>query len=73
MRHAMLDANRVITNIIEIEPSLAPDFGAHYLGEHPLGIGDTYPAEDLTPPAEPTNEQRLAALESALLELKRKL
>lgn len=69
MRHAILNPERIITNIIEIAPDLAPDFGAHYLGDHPLGIGDQYPAEDLTPPVPPTTEARLAALESAMLEV----
>lgn len=59
MTHAILDENRVITNLIEVEPENAADFGAHYLGDSPLGIGDVYPAEDLTPPVPPTDTQLL--------------
>lgn len=59
MRYAILDENRVITNIIEVEPENAADFGAHYLGDNPLGIGDQYPAEDLTPLVPPTETQLL--------------
>lgn len=59
MTHAILDENRVIVNIIEVEPENAADFGAHYLGGSPLGIGDQYPAEDLTPPVPPTDAQLL--------------
>lgn len=59
MTHAIIDENRVIINIIEVEPENAADFGAHYLGDNPLGIGDQYPAEDLTPPEPPTETQLL--------------
>ena len=59
MTHAILDENRVIINIIEVEPENAADFGAHYLGDNPLGIGDVYPAEDFTPPVPPTESQLL--------------
>ena len=59
MRYAILDENRVIINVIEVEPENAADFGAHYLGDNPLGIGDQYPAEDLTPPVPPTDTQLL--------------
>lgn len=59
MTHAILDENRVIINIIEVEPENAADFGAHYLGDNPLGIGDQYPAEDFTPPVPPTESQLL--------------
>lgn len=59
MTHAILDDNRVIVNIIEVEPENAADFGAHYLGDNPLGIGDQYPAEDLTPLVPPTETQLL--------------
>lgn len=59
MTHAILDENRVIVNIIEVEPENAADFGAHYLGDNPLGIGDTYPDEDFAPPVPPTDAQLL--------------
>lgn len=59
MTYAILDENRVITNLIEVEPENAADFGAHYLGDNPFGIGDVYPAEDLTPPVPPTETQLL--------------
>lgn len=59
MTYAILDENRVIVNIIEVEPENAAAFGAHYLGDNPLGIGDQYPAEDLTPPVPPTDTQLL--------------
>lgn len=59
MTHAILDDNRVIVNIIEVEPENAADFGAHYLGDNTLGIGDIYPAEDFTPPVPPTESQLL--------------
>lgn len=59
MRCATIDDRRIITNIIEVEPENAADFGAHYLGDNPLGIGDQYPAEDLTPPVPPTDTQLL--------------
>ncbi|WP_122789357.1 hypothetical protein [Intestinibacillus sp. Marseille-P6563] len=57
MRYATIDETRIITNIIEVEPDLAADFDAHYLGNNPLGIGDTYPDEDLTPPVPLTETQ----------------
>lgn len=69
MKYAIIDENRVIINIIETEPDFAPEIDAHYLGDSPLGIGDQYPAEDLTPPVVPTTEARLTALEAALLEV----
>ncbi|MCB6366665.1 hypothetical protein LI291_10820 [Intestinibacillus massiliensis] len=69
MRYALLDKERTIVNIIECEPDFAPEIDAHYLGDSPLGIGDQYPAEDLTPPVVPTTEARLTALEAALLEV----
>lgn len=59
MRYAILDDNRIIINAIEVEPENAADFGAHYLGGSHLGIGDQYPAEDLTPPVPPTESQLL--------------
>lgn len=59
MRYATLDDNRTITNTIEVEPDLAHLFDAHYLGDHPLGIGDPYPDPDLTPPVPPTETQLL--------------
>lgn len=59
MRYAILDENRVITNLIEVEPENAAAFGAHYLGGNPLGIGDIYPAEDFNPPVPPTDTQLL--------------
>lgn len=59
MRYATIDDSRTITNIIEVEPDLAHLFDAHYLGDHPLGIGDPYPDPDLTPPVPPTETQLL--------------
>lgn len=59
MRYATIDDSRTITNIIEVEPDLAHLFDAHYLGDHPLGIGDPYPDPDLTPPVPPTDTQLL--------------
>lgn len=59
MTHAILDENRAIINIIEVEPENAAAFDAHYLGDAPLGIGDQYPTEDLTPPVPPTDAQLL--------------
>lgn len=59
MRYATIDETRIITNIIEVEPDLAADFDAHYLGDNPFGIGDTYPDEDLTPPVPLTETQIL--------------
>lgn len=64
MRFACLNGKRMITNIIEVEPDLAPLFDAHYLGESLLGIGDQYPKIDLEPPREPTSAERIAALET---------
>lgn len=64
--HAILDDNRVIVNIIEVEPENASCFGAHYLGDAPLGIGDQYPAEDFTPPVPPTESQLLGQQITAL-------
>ena len=57
MRYAILDENRAITNIIEVEPEYAAYFDAHYLGERPIGIGDTYPERDYPLPLEPTETQ----------------
>ena len=57
MKYAIVDENRCITNIIEVEPDIAAEFSAHYLGNNPLGIGDTYPDEDLTPPVPLTETQ----------------
>lgn len=62
MRYAILDENRTITNIIEVEPEYAADFDAHYLGDAPIGIGDTYPERDYPLPEhehEPTETQTL--------------
>lgn len=42
MRYAIVDANRVVTNIIEIEPEQAADFGALYIGDSHSSIGDLY-------------------------------
>lgn len=61
MKYAIIDEARTIINTIEVEPDLANDFGAHYLGESSLGVGDTYPEKDLTPPSEPTDSDRLRA------------
>lgn len=57
MRYAIIDENRTITNIIEVEPEYAADFDAHYLGERPIGIGDTYPERDYPLSLEPTETQ----------------
>ena len=57
MIYAILDEDRTITNVVEVQPELAADFDAHYLGDNPLGIGDTYPDEDLTPPVPLTATQ----------------
>ena len=66
MKYAILDENRAITNIIEVEPELSADFDAHYLGDAPIGIGDTYPEHDYPLPLEPTEtqliEQEITAL-----------
>ena len=59
MKYAILDDARKIINIIEVEPELAPDFNAHYLGGSPLGIGDQYPETELTPDAQPTELQSI--------------
>lgn len=64
MRYATLDENRTITNIIEVEPEYAADFDAHYLGDAPIGIGDTYPETDFPlpePEHEPTETEILQA------------
>lgn len=64
MKYAILDENRTITNIIECEPKYAADFDAHYLGERPIGIGDTYPERDYPlpePEHEPTETEILQA------------
>ena len=64
MKYAIIDENRTITNIIEVEPELAADFDAHYLGDAPIGIGDTYPETDFPlpePEHEPTETEILQA------------
>lgn len=64
MKYATLDENRTITNIIEVEPEYAADFDAHYLGDAPIGIGDTYPERDYPlpePEHEPTETEILQA------------
>lgn len=64
MRYALIDENHTITNIIEVEPELAADFSAHYLGDAPIGIGDTYPETDFPlpePEHEPTETEILQA------------
>ena len=64
MRYAILDENRAITNIIEVEPEYAAYFDAHYLGERPIGIGDTYPETDFPlpePEHKPTETEILQA------------
>lgn len=73
MKYALLDENRTITNIIEVEPELAADFSAHYLGDAPIGIGDTYPETDYplpTEPTEPTLEEQLADLQNQILTMR---
>lgn len=76
MRYAIVDANRVVTNIIEIAPEKAAGFGALYVGDHPVGIGSAYPEAELEPipeaelepipeperEPEPTTEEILNAL-----------
>lgn len=59
MRYVLIDSDRIIANVIEVEPDNAYLFDAHYLGDHPLGIGDPYPDPDLTPPVPPTETQLL--------------
>lgn len=62
MKYAILNESRTITNIIEVEPEYAADFDAHYLGDAPIGIGDTYPETDYPlpePEHEPTETQTL--------------
>ena len=65
MRYALVDANRVVTNIIEIAPEKAAGFGALYVGDHPIGIGSIYPEAELEPaqitPA-PTTDEQIAAI-----------
>ena len=61
MRYAILDARRVIRNIIEAEPAAALELDAHYLGSAQLGIGGQYPDKDLQ---EPTLERRVSDLET---------
>ena len=64
MKYAILDESRTITNIIEVEPEYAADFDAHYLGDAPIGIGDTYPDTDFPlpePEHEPTETEILQA------------
>ena len=50
MKYAIIDENRTISNIIEVEPENAALFDAHYLGAAPIGIGDTYPEHDFQLP-----------------------
>lgn len=57
MKYAILDSNRKIINIIEIEPNLAADFNAHYLGNAKLGIGNVYPETDFRPDGGPAETQ----------------
>ncbi len=53
MRYAILNDDRIIDNIIEIEDAdIAAQFNAHYIGENRLGIGDQYPSVDLHPDTE---------------------
>lgn len=67
MRYALVDANRVVTNIIEIAPEKAAGFGALYVGDHPIGIGSAYPETELEPvlvaPAL-TIEEQIAVIQS---------
>lgn len=73
MRYAIIDDNRKITNIIEVEPEFADDFEAHYLGDEKLGIGDVYPAKDFPIPgviSEPTLEEQLADLQNQILTMR---
>ena len=59
MRHAILDENYRIINIIEVEPDIASHFNAHYLGDNSLSIGDLYPDEDFAIPIDPTEDELL--------------
>ena len=64
MRYAILNENRVIVNIIAVEPEQANAFDAHYLGDVVLRIGDTYPETDFPlpePEHEPTETEILQA------------
>lgn len=56
MRYALVDANRVVTNIVEINPDQGAHFGALYVGDHPVGIGSAYPEAELEPIPEPERE-----------------
>lgn len=62
MKYAILDETHIIINTIEAKPRVASDFHAHYLGDAPIGIGDTYPETDFPlpePEHEPTETQTL--------------
>lgn len=52
MKYAILDENRVIVNLIEVEPADAAAFDAHYVGDYACEIGEQYPESDLKPPSE---------------------
>ena len=79
MRYAILDADRKIINIIEVSQENAAMFSGHYVGDSALGLGDTYPEEDIPipeptePPAKPTEtdilRSQIADLQSQLLTL----
>lgn len=67
MRYAIVDANRVVTNIIEIDPDQAAHFGALYVGDHPIGIGSIYPETELEPVPiahELTTEEQIAVIQA---------
>lgn len=58
MKYALLDDDRKIVNIIEIDQDMAADFNAHYLGNAQLGIGDQYPDNDFQSNSIPAETQR---------------
>lgn len=58
MKYALLDDDRKIVNIIEIDQDIASGFNAHYLGNAQLGIGDQYPDNDFQSDSIPAEAQR---------------
>lgn len=61
MKYAILDENRVIVNLIEVEPADAAAFDAHYVGDYACEIGEQYPESDLKPPMPPSETEKLQA------------
>ena len=56
-----INVKRTIINLIEVAPDQAHLFDAHYVGDNVFAIGDTYPDTDLTPPREPTEQEKIRA------------